>query len=216
MGTGRAATDRGQSSGSIVGARFGRLLVTGDSGMRESSGAIKWICVCDCGEVRYISSGPLRRGDYNSCGCWTKDRMRQTPPAKKHGMSDTPTYKIWRAMKRRCQDPSFKDFVRYGGRGIKVCQTWMSFENFLRDMGERPSGMTLDRIDVNGPYSPANCRWASRLTQGNNTSRNHLLTYGGETHTLAEWSRITLIPYTKLRARINILKWPVAKALEKE
>lgn len=204
----------GRSSGGIVGQRFERLLVIGDVGKRDSSGSILWECLCDCGNLRHIRSASLLRGEYRSCGCWTKDRMRETPPAQTHGGSNTGTYRTWVVMKRRCTDEGFKDFPHYGGRGIKICSSWLkSFANFLADMGERPEGMTLDRVDSEGDYCKGNCRWATRLTQGNNTSRNHRITYEGRTRTLAEWARITGIPYTRLRARINILKWPTDRAL---
>lgn len=217
MGSGGRSTYRGRPSGGLVGQVFDRLTVIKDSGLRDRSGAIKWECACACGNTVYVRGVSLKRGEYRSCGCWTKDRMRRSPPAIKHGGTDTGTYRSWAVMKRRCIDTRFKDYAQYGGRGITVCDRWLqSFANFYEDMGERPEGKTLDRIDSNGGYCKENCRWATRLTQGNNTRRNHLLAYGGSTNTLAEWSRITGISYTKLRARINVLKWPVAKALEKE
>jgi hypothetical protein len=216
MGSGRGANSGGRSGRSLIGQRFHRLVVVRDSGLRTSSGSIRWECLCDCGNTRYIVGAVLARGDYKSCGCWTKDRMRESPPAKRHGMSSSPTYKTWAVMRRRCFDINFKDYHLYGGRGIRISRRWDNFEGFLADMGERPDGMTLDRIDSNGHYTPANCRWASRRTQGNNTRRNHTLTYEGVTLTLAEWSRKTGIPYSRLRARINLLGWPVGKALDME
>lgn len=217
MDTSGRTTGRGRPSGSLVGQRFERLCVVRDVGLRDKAGSILWECVCDCGNVRHIRSASLKRGEYRSCGCWTKDRLRTDPPAATHGGSKTGAYQTWAAMKRRCLDPDCKDYPQYGGRGIKVCERWLkSFANFLEDMGNRPEGMTLDRLNSNGDYCKDNCRWATRLTQGNNTSRNHLLTYNGETRTMAEWARIADVPYTTLRARINLLKWPVGRALFKE
>lgn len=217
MGTGAGYRRGGRLGGGLIGQVFGRLTVVEDVGLRDKAGAIKWKCLCSCGNVTYAVGAALKRGDYRSCGCWTKDRMQQTPPAKVHGGTGTPTYASWAVMKRRCMDRGFKDYPLYGGRGITVCERWLqSFANFLDDMGERPKGLTLDRIDSNGPYSPENCRWATRIVQGNNTRRNHLLTYGGATHSLSEWAKLTGISYTKLRARINTLGWSVGKALEKE
>lgn len=216
MGAGRRPEGRGRLGGSVVGRRFTRLTVVRDSGLRTSAGSIRWECVCDCGNTCYAVAAALERGEYRSCGCWTKDRMRTSPPAKTHGMSSSPTYRTWAVMKRRCLDPGFKDYPEYGGRGIRVSRKWRTFRGFLADMGERPEGMTLDRIDSNGHYTAGNCRWATRLTQSNNTRRNHTLTHDGETLTLAEWSRKTGIPYSRLRARINLLGWPVGKALDRE
>lgn len=217
MGRSTKPVRRGRLGGDLVGSVFGRLVVVSDSGLRSGSGAIRWTCQCSCGNVRYVVGAALKRGDYNSCGCWTKDRVRANPPNKTHGQSKTPTYGSWLAMRRRCLDKTFKDYPQYGGRGISVCLRWRdSFENFVEDMGHRRPGTTLERKDREGDYTPANCVWATRETQGNNTSRNHLLKYGGETHTLAEWSRIAGIPYSRLRARINTLAWPVGRALEKE
>lgn len=217
MGTGTGFSGGGRSGRSLVGQKFARLLVIRDSGLRSCEGGIRWECLCDCGTTRYLTAGNLRNGNTKSCGCWNSDRMRIEPPATTHGGSGTYTYTSWVAMKRRCIDTKAKDYPLYGGRGISICSRWLqSYANFLEDMGERSIGMTLDRINSNGNYCKENCRWATRRTQGNNTSRNHVLTYRDTTHTLAEWSKITGIAYTTLRARINLLKWSTAKALEKE
>jgi len=104
-------------------------------------------------------------------------------------MSNTSIYKTWQGMKERCSNPGHKDYHNYGGRGIKVCDRWLeSFENFYADMGDKPQGMTLDRIEVNGNYEPNNCRWASHTEQGQNRRNNVRLTYNGETKTLRQWA----------------------------
>lgn len=91
-------------------------------------------------------------------------------------------------MLQRCKNTERIDYHRYGGRGIKVCDRWLKFENFLKDMGERPDGLTIERIDNNGNYEPGNCQWSDRKVQANNTRRNHLITFMGESKTLAQWA----------------------------
>ncbi|UGT65344.1 hypothetical protein LTT66_18415 [Nocardia gipuzkoensis] len=102
---------------------------------------------------------------------------------------------------------------RYGGRGIAVDPRWEKFEDFLADMGERPDGTTLDRIDNDGPYTPQNCRWAGNLTQGNNRSNNRRVTHLGRTQTIAEWAREVGLPRGVVYNRIVLMKWPVGRAL---
>lgn len=106
-----------------------------------------------------------------------------------HGMTGTKTYNSWVAMISRCTRPENKRYKNYGGRGIKVCERWMKFINFYTDMGERPKGKTLDRIDVNGNYEPSNCRWASSDIQYSNMSKNNLITFRGITKTVSQWAR---------------------------
>lgn len=121
----------------------------------------------------------------------------------KHGMYQTPIYNVWRQMKDRCTNPNNSRYHRYGERGIKVCDRWQEFENFFADMGHAPEGMTLDRIDVDGDYTPDNCRWATRQDQQNNMSTNRLFTHEGKTQTLAEWARELGLAYHVLKYRLN-------------
>jgi hypothetical protein len=116
-------------------------------------------------------------------------------------------------MRRRCADPNFKDYKYYGGAGIVVCERWNVFANFLEDMGERPSGKTIERLDMKGPYCKENCKWANHLQQMNNTSRNRVITHNGKTMTVAQWARYLDVPRARLSARLNALKLPLDKAL---
>lgn len=143
----------------------------------------------------------------------------QVHPKTKHGFSRrsgiSPTYAAWKSMKYRCNCPSFIGYKDYGGRGIKVCDRWLhSFENFLADMGERPSkNYSLDRYpDVNGDYEPSNCRWAERKAQNSNTRRNVFIEYKGETKTAAEWAR--LIGITQAHLKDHLEKRTFAETVE--
>lgn len=135
-----------------------------------------WHCRCECGTKRLIMDSQLKNGESQSCGCLRRDKCRNLNYSHGHTSSDqcanihscTRTYSTWSAMKTRCNNPKHKRFHYYGGRGITYCDKWESFEGFLADMGERPQGKSLDRIDVNGCYCKDNCRWATDIEQANN------------------------------------------------
>ncbi|UNY40195.1 hypothetical protein KLEP174_gp48 [Pseudomonas phage vB_PcuM_ KLEP17-4] len=118
-----------------------------------------------------------------------------------HGMHKTRTHTCWVNMKSRCLNPKNKSYSRYGGRGISVCKRWMDFANFLADMGIQPENMSIDRIDVNGNYSPDNCKWSSKVDQQRNTSKNQIITAYGESKTVAEWADLTGIGRSTLSYR---------------
>ena len=143
--------------------KFGKLLVISRLDMKSSNGGILWSCLCDCGNLTKATTGHLRWGNRASCGCLLGTR------SKKHGMYKEPEYFTWNGMIQRCTNEKSLAYSHYGARGIKVCSKWLeSFENFYEDMGERPEGMTLDRIDVDGDYCKENCRWSDKSTQGFN------------------------------------------------
>lgn len=123
----------------------------------------------------------------------------------RHGLAHKiPEYSVWQSMIRRCTHPNSISFRYYGGRGINVCDRWRhSFENFLTDMGCRPEGMSLDRIDGNGNYEPSNCRWATQLQQDENRRSTRRITVKGETRTLTQWSNLTGTPRSTIQARLR-------------
>jgi hypothetical protein len=131
---------------------------------------------CECGTEKIIGVDPVKRGKTRSCGCLgreisaarMRDRSEFRAGRRTHGKTGTPTFVTWMAMLSRCTNKNITNYAYYGGRGITVCERWMSFENFLSDMGERPEGMSIDRKDVNGNYEPSNCQWATRLEQSRN------------------------------------------------
>jgi hypothetical protein len=132
----------------------------------------------------------------------------------KHGMSGTATYNAWTSMVRRCENPKAEKFKQYGGRGIKVCQRWKSFELFLADMGEAPPGLTLERNDVNGDYEPSNCRWATAREQMQNLRKTIHVMVNGERVGLREGCRLLGLNYRTIQSRINILGMDPQSALE--
>lgn len=165
---------------------------------------------CACGNPHVAFKASVKRGDTKSCGCLRRETSALN---KTHSMARTPTYNSWVSMKTRCTNANTPYFINYGGRGIKVCDRWInSFENFLEDMGVRPKGTSLDRIDVNGDYSPENCRWASAKEQGNNTRFNVILEMNGVSDTYAGWEFRTGIHRDTIRKRINA-GWTVEKSL---
>ena len=146
--------------------RFGRLVALYPSPLRCGT-AVVWACLCDCGLKVYISGYSLRRGASKSCGCLKKEVISKQ--MTKHGYAQNSlTYGVWKAMIRRCNNPKIKGFKYWGGQGVRVCKRWKDFKNFLKDMGEKPKGLTLDRINPDGNYEPSNCRWATWGEQNNN------------------------------------------------
>jgi hypothetical protein len=190
-----------------TGQVFGRLTILSRSPRVSKEGAF-WLCQCSCGKQKVINGRNIVGGKSISCGCVRKEQLvsRLTTHGRKpRGRKTCPVYKAWQNIISRCHNPRKPDFARYGARGITVCDRWReSFENFLADMGERPSPKhSIDRIDNNGNYEPGNCRWATNSEQQRNKRTNRLITIDGITHCVVEWAEIKGIPGNNINARLH-------------
>lgn len=168
-----------------------------------------WSCICDCGNIITVDAGHLRNGLKVSCGCKNYENLIT------HGLHGTPTYITYHAMIQRCCNENNPNYDRYGGRGICVCDRWLeSFESFVLDMGIRPDGLEIDRIDNNKGYSKDNCRWTSKKTNNRNRNSCNMIFYNGETKSLTEWCEVLHLPRKQISARVNRLKWSISRAFE--
>ena len=147
----------------ITGQKFNRLTVLKATTIRTGAGCISWECRCDCGVKLIVKGTNIRSGNTKSCGCLKLETAKKQMTT--HGYSGSRTYVSWNGMLTRCMNPNVREYVKYGGRGIKVCKRWFKFENFLEDMGERPPNTSIDRINPDGNYTKSNCRWATRREQ---------------------------------------------------
>lgn len=199
----------------LANQRFGRLLVIERAGKDKQQNWM-WRCLCDCGREHTVRGMSLKCGGTTSCGCFHSEIQGHLAAERQrtHGMSATRIYTSWKQMINRCHNPKAPRFAEWGGRGIRVCERWRRFENFLADMGEKPEGRSLDRIDNDGDYTPENCRWATPAEQQRNRNSGlHLLTVGGRTQCITDWAVETGVPRTVIYQRINHLHWPVEKAI---
>jgi hypothetical protein len=201
----------GRPRNDLTGRTFGRLTVTEFSDSNPS-GNVMWKCRCQCGGTTIVSGSDLTRNQTVSCGCYRRENGGKSQ--RSHGMTGTPEYRTWTAMRHRCDSPSNTHYADYGGRGIKVDPRWERFESFLEDMGRRPSLQhSIDRIDNSLGYYKSNCRWATRIQQANNTRSNRTFEHSGRRQSLSAWSIETGISYVTLLGRINRLGWSIDRAL---
>lgn len=191
-----------------TGEKYGRLTAVERLPAKSKKDTnARWFCRCDCGRATVAYGQDLARGKMKSCGCLNAERIMQ------HGMSQTHVYSVWRMMLQRCENPKSPAYPNYGGRGIRVCDEWRDFERFFLDMGNRPAGYSIDRIDVDGPYCKENCRWATTAQQANNKRRNRVIEFRGRRQTLAEWADELGLDWHTIRSRLDNYGWSVERAL---
>ena len=192
----------------ITGQRFGRLVAVRCVG-RTNNGNAKWLCQCDCGNTVIARAAGLKHRCYVSCGCSKTKRLFR------HGLADTRLDIIYRSMKQRCYDNNAENYYLYGGRGIRICDSWLKdkelFFQWAFQSGYSDS-LSIDRIDVNGDYEPSNCRWVTAQTQSNNRRNNHYITRNGVTKTATEWAREFGINPATFFSRLHN-GWSVERAL---
>lgn len=195
------------------GDRFGKLVIERLQGSTGNGHRLA-VCRCDCGSEIEARVGELKRGARSSCGCARHAKLiaRNT----KHGGFHTRLYSIWSKMLARCGNPRHVNFHNYGGRGITVCDRWKSFEFFREDMGEPPPGKTLDRVDNDGGYCPANCRWATLAEQGKNRRKSRVVVVDGKKLSVVEWAALTGVSRaTAYRRRKFALEDAIRAVVEK-
>lgn len=184
----------------LAGLTFGKLIAARPTTARSGNNVV-WECRCECGAITNVHSGNLRKGNTKSCGCLKKLQ------ATKHGhtthLTASREYSVWASMRRRCDNPNNPRFPRYGARGIKVCERWTRFENFIADMGPCPYGLTIERINNAKGYQPDNCKWATYGEQNRNSSQTRRLTLSGVTLCLQDWCKRTGLTRNDINRRLR-------------
>lgn len=173
----------------LVGQKFHRLIVISRAENNKYN-KIKWHCMCICGKKCIVIGSNLKNGFSRSCGCLRKEITKKRRII--HGCYKTSEYRTWRHILSRCKNPNVSSYKNYGGRGIRVCQSWdSSFKAFLEDMGFKPTPRhTIERINNDGNYEPSNCRWLPQPQQAHNRRNNKNIIFNGKALCLTEWSRL--------------------------
>lgn len=201
-----------KSKFNLTGRVFGRLTVI----RREGSihGGRSWLCQCECGNRKIVRSYCLSKGETKSCGCLERESvsLRSTTHGYALQGNKSRTYKIWIGMRSRCNSPGNPGFKNYGGRGITCDSRWNSFVEFLKDMGEAPLGLSIERKDNELGYSRENCCWATRKQQARNTRKNHFIEFQGKRLCMGEWAEITGLTKGRIYSRLA-RGWPVGRTL---
>ncbi len=191
----------------LTGRKFGILTVIARADVAASH--VHWNCVCDCGNTCRVSGINLRRGATKSCGC----RQARVKHGRARRGQWTPEYSAWNSVMTRCYNKNDKGYQYWGGRGIRVCSRWHDVNNFIADMGPRPSPLhSIDRIDNDGDYEPSNCRWATSKQQTDNRRNSRLIEFDGRTQTLAQWASEVGLAWGTIAHRIR-QGWSIERAL---
>lgn len=186
----------------LTGQVFERLTVISRDGSNRW-GQAAWLCRCRCGSLCTLGGAQLRTGNTKSCGCLKRDNPKKGTHLNSRKGKWSPEYHVWAAMRQRCSNPKSSNYPRYGGRGIRVCARWDSFPAFLSDMGPRPFGATLERINNSLNYCPSNCRWATSLEQARNTRKNRNVTALGKTQCVAAWAQELDVTVMRIHRWLN-------------
>ena len=196
----------------LTGQKFGRLTVI-ERAENGKQGHTYWLCKCICGNKTIVRGNHLRKGLIRSCGCLESENRKTMSTT--HGLTKTRLYNIWGHIIQRCTNPNSKNYKRYGGRGITICEKWrndfVSFYKWAINNGYKDD-LTIDRIDNNKGYFPDNCRWTDKITQANNTRSNRFLTFNNKTQTIAQWARELELNANRIGDRLNH-GWSIEKAL---
>ena len=187
----------------IAGSRISNWDVSSQTPQRKS-GHYYMECACLCGSgSRLVRIEKLATGVSKSCGCLRDNALTTHGKTSSATRKESRSYWIWAAMKQRCLNPNNKGYPNYGGRGVTICDKWMSFEGFYSDMGDKPARLSLERINNNNGYSPENCKWADRASQNSNKRNNRYIEANGETRTITEWSRVLGVSHATIISRIE-------------
>lgn len=195
----------------MIGDRFSRLVIVSElpKVQFKTTYLRQFLCKCDCGNYIKTYMSNLRRGATKSCGCLKRDTAGNS--TRTHGMSSTDEYKIWAGIVKRCTNTKYREFHLYGGRGISVAPEWMSFENFYKDMGNRPSKQhSIDRIDPNGNYCKDNCQWANDVEQGLNKRKTTAIFFNKKKLSLRQFAISVSVSY------FTIYDWVVRKGMNED
>jgi hypothetical protein len=204
--------EKGTNRKDITGNKYGKL--TAISFVSCINKKTTWLFKCECGVEKEIKINNVMYNGTMSCGCLRIENFLSGGSNKKHGKSKSNTYRIWDTMKQRCTNPNNNSYKRYGKRGIVFCKRWYKFENFLEDMGEKPKGHTLERINNNLGYNRKNCRWATPKEQARNKRNTVYFEYFGEKKALAQWCEELNIPYKKMYYLLKTKKVDITKHLK--
>lgn len=204
----------------LTGMVFERLTVLREAG-KKKPGVYLWECECSCDKHTHIivEGANLRNGNTKSCGCIRREQLSTRNKNNAiHHVSNKNIFRVWEGMRDRCYNPNNKKYKDYGGRGIKICDKWLTYQNFelwaISTGYEK--GLTIERIDFNKEYCPENCKWVTWKEQQNNKRNNKYLEYKGRTQTLAQWCEELKLDYSRTKARINACGWTVEEAFERE